>query len=226
VCVGPVPNLSIALGVPYHDLNTVSADAQEKFFRKQYEEARQQYPDGERTLAVDEADMYFSQGARAYGCPALKEISNLGRNFYISQVYVARSPLDLSRNSRGLFNLLLIGRNTENRAAEWWEEFTGIEGFGTVLRDMPKYQFIAYDTNATPHILGVWSVENGEIVCRDWTPPEEETDPDGETEAEEGAPLDTGSTDAPPSPAVSASTPGAERPSPTGSASPTVTPTE
>lgn len=229
VCVDPSypPKLSALLGVPAHKPSTTDVRAQEAFFRKLLDGCQKEYPDGGRLMVMDEADMYFTKDGRGYGCMALKEIAHTGRGCYLSQIYLSRSPLDVSRSQRGLFNLLLIGRNTENRAGEWWEDFTGIEGFGAFLRDLPedKHQFVAYATDQTPHIIGIWSVQDGEIACQDWIPPEEE-EANGDEDSEEEAPAPTEDIDEAPSPGESASTPDAERPSPTGSASPIAKSTE
>lgn len=162
--------LSILLGLSADRPSPTNQVEMEAYFRKLLDKAQKEYPDGECLMVMDEADLYFGQGARTYGCPALREIAHTGRGCFISQIYISRSPLDLNRSQRGLFNVLFIGRNTEVRAAEWWEDFTGIEGFATVLRDMGEHKFIVYATDKVPHILGTAWVENGRICTREWEP--------------------------------------------------------
>jgi hypothetical protein len=162
--------LSILLGLAADRPSPTNVSEMEAYFRKLLEKAQKNYPDGEALMVMDEADLYFGQGARTYGCPALREIAHTGRGCFISQIYISRSPLDLNRSQRGLFNVVFIGRNTEPRAAEWWEDYTGIEGFSTVLRDMGEHKFIVYATDRVPHILGTAWVENGQICTREWEP--------------------------------------------------------
>jgi hypothetical protein len=162
--------LSIQLGLTADRPDPNNKTEVETYFRKLLDKAQKEYPEGECLMVMDEADLYFGQGARTYGCPALREIAHTGRGCFISQIYISRSPLDLNRSQRGLFNVLFIGRNTEVRAAEWWEDFTGIEGFATVLRDMGEHRFIVYATDRVPHVLGTAWVENGQICTRDWDP--------------------------------------------------------
>jgi hypothetical protein len=224
VCVGPVPKLSVLLGVAQHNVSTVDKDAQEAFFRRQLEEAQRLYPDGERVLAIDEADMYFSSSGRTYGSKALQEIVNIGRNFYVSQVFIARGTSDIAKNCVAAANLVLIGNTTEPNLHDYAKRFMPAVPTDA-LRDFPPHKFIAYAPNQVPHVLGVWYVEGGEIVCQDWIPPEEE-EANGDEDSEEEAPAPTEDIDEAPSPGESASTPDAERPSPTGSASPIAKSTE
>jgi hypothetical protein len=170
--------LSILLGLHADRPSPTNQTEMEAYFRKLLDKAQKEYPEGEILMVMDEADLYFGQGARTYGCPALREIAHTGRGCFISQIYISRSPLDLNRSQRGLFNVVFIGRNTEPRAAEWWEEYTGIEGFSTVLRDMGEHKFIVYATDRVPHIQGVAWVENGAICTREWEPI-----PEGEEES-------------------------------------------
>ena len=205
------PKLSHLLGLQPQSPSTTDRNAQEDYFRKLLKSCQDAYPDGEKLMVMDESDMYFTNGGKSYGCQALKEIAHEGRGCFLAQIYISRSPLDLSRSQRGLFNLVLIGRNTEPRAAEWWDEYTGIEGFSNFLRDMPEegHWFVAYATDKVPHVLGLWRANGGEIECRDWTPPSppiEDENPENSTGGDEEAT----------SPVGSASTPDASSSSPTG----------
>jgi hypothetical protein len=174
--------LSLILGLPADRPNPNDQGEMEAYFRKLLDKAQKEYPNGEVCMVMDEADLYFSQGARTYGCPALREIAHTGRGCFISQVYISRSPLDLTRSQRGLFNVIFIGKNTEPRAAEWWEDYTGIEGFSEVLRDLPEHRFIVYATDRVPHVLGVAWVENGAICTKRWDPTPGDTEPESSSE--------------------------------------------
>ena len=189
-CVDPSepPKLSTLLGVYADHPSTTDRNAQEQYFRKLLTDCQKAYPNGECLMVMDESDMFFTQGGRGYGCQALKEIAHIGRGCFLAQIYISRSPLDLSRSQRGLFNVVFIGRNTEPRAAEWWEDYTGIPNFGRALQDIPEHTFIVYATDRVPHILGTAWVENGQIQTADWEPPTpEETEPSETSDESEEA---------------------------------------
>ena len=221
IAVGPVPNLAVALGVPQNDLSTTDREAQEKFFRRVLDKARPRtnsatgtYPEGECLLAIDEADLYFTGGGRSYGSPALAELGNTGRNYFVSQMLLCRAPLDINRNARGLVSCMFIGHLAEPRTQEWFEDYTGIEGFGKTLRDFPPRKFIMYAPGSVPHVLGIAWAEGEEIVIQPWRPPESSEEEEAE-EADSSAPPPTESSEEAPTPAEPVSTPGVTSPSPT-----------
>ena len=205
LCVGPVPTLSIKLGVPQHDLSTTDRDRQEEFFRKVLKTAQDSYPEGERLMVIDEADLYFSSAGRTYGSKGLQEIVNIGRNFFLSQVYIARGTSDIAKNCVAAANVVFIGQTTEPNLLDYARRF--MPAIPTeALRDFPPHRFIVYAPNRVPHVLGVAWEENGQIACADWSPTSETDEPS--PTSTEGGEAD--------SPDDTASIPDAAEPSPTG----------
>jgi hypothetical protein len=185
IVVGPVAKLSSTLGVRGHPVSTTDRGEQEEFFRKVLEDAkRRPLEDRGRLMVTDEADLYFSSAGRTYGSKALQEIVNIGQNqdYWISCIFIARGSSDIALNCRAAANIILIGNTTEPNLLEYQQKW--LPGINVNLQDWPRYKFIAYDPNSVPHVLGVVWVEDGEIVCKDWTPPTEEEEDTDDPEPE------------------------------------------
>jgi hypothetical protein len=199
------PTLSNIIHAKHIPLGVADREAQDATFGRIWREASLPYDQGGSDIgfALDDADFYFSQSGRTYGSDPLGEIVKLGREAGLSQVFVAQGSASISKDLISNSNVVFMGRTVEPNLLDYARRYMrDVPEAEHVISSLPKYVFLIYAPQQTPKLQGLAKVVDGRIEVKAWAPEEPESPTTDETEEAT-------------MPEEPASTPDAERSSPT-----------